>query len=59
MSHLKALPGFLNLYAAAQFLQHKFACIVVDDEHAVFLVGTLVSFEHCHGRCRALEGKPV
>lgn len=50
-------PGFLNLDATAQFLQHKFASIVVDDEHAVFLVWTLVSFEYSHGGCRALGRK--
>lgn len=52
-----SLPGFLNLDAAAQLLQHKFPSIMVDDEHAVLLVRTLVSFENCHGRRRTLEGK--
>lgn len=55
--HLNSLPGFLNLDAAAQFFQHKLPSIVVDDEHAVFLVGSLVSFEYSHGGCRALERK--
>lgn len=50
-------PGFLDLDIAAQFLQHKLPSVVVDDEHTVFLVRTLVSFEYCHGRCRALEGE--
>lgn len=30
---------------------------MVDDEHAVLLVWTLVSFEYCHGRRGALEEK--
>lgn len=54
---VSSLPGFLHLDAAAQFLQHKLPSVVVDDEHAVLLVRTLVSFENCHGRRGALEGK--
>ena len=48
-------PGFLDLDAAAQLLQHEFPGVVVDDEHAVLLVRTLVPFEHRHGRRGALE----
>jgi len=48
-------PGFLDLDAAAEFLQHKLPRVVVDDEDTVLLVGPLVPFEHRHGRCGALE----
>lgn len=50
-------PGFLDLDAAAQLLQYELPGVMVDDEHAVLLVRTLVSFEHRHGRRRALEGQ--
>lgn len=50
-------PGFLDLDAAAQLLQHEFPGVVVDDEHAVLLVRPLVSFEYRHGRRGALGGQ--
>ena len=48
-------PGFLNLDATAEFLQHKLPRVVVDDEDTVLLVGPLVPFEHRHGGGGALE----
>lgn len=54
---LNLSPGFLDLDAAAQLLQHKLSGVVVDDEHTVLLVRPLVSFEYCHGRRGALEGE--
>lgn len=54
---LNLSPGFLDLDAAAQLLQHKLSGVMVDDEHTVLLVRPLVSFEYCHGRRGALEGE--
>ena len=51
------LPGFLDLDATAEFLQHKLPRVVVDDENTVLLIGTFVPFEHRHGRCGALGEK--
>ncbi|XP_070615084.1 phosphopantothenate--cysteine ligase isoform X2 [Erythrolamprus reginae] len=42
--------GFFHLDAAAELLQHVLPGIVVDDQHAVLLVGPLVPFEDGHGR---------
>lgn len=41
--------GLLDLNAAAELFQHVFASVMVDDEHAVFLVRPLVPLEHRHG----------
>lgn len=57
LSLLPPSPGFLDLDAAAQLLQHEFPRVVVDDEHAVLLVRPLVSFEYRHRRRGALEGQ--
>lgn len=50
-------PCFLNLDAAAKLLQNKFACVVINDEHAVLLIWPLVSFKYCHWRSGALKEK--
>lgn len=41
--------------AAAQLLQDEFPGVMINDEHTVFLVWPLVSFEYGHWRSGALE----
>lgn len=52
-------PGLLDLYAAAELLQHELARVVVDDENAVLLIRPLVALEDGHGRRGALRGRTV
>lgn len=54
---LYLIPRFLDLDAAAQFLQHKLPGVMVDDEHTVLLIRPLVSFKNRHGRRGALRGE--
>lgn len=52
-------PGLLDLYAAAELLQHELARVMVDDENAVLLIRPLVALEDGHGRRGALRGRTV
>lgn len=48
------IPCFLDLNAATELFQHIFPSVMINNEHAVFLIRPFVPLEHSHWWCGSL-----